>query len=313
MRPRVRRPALLPSRAVLLVALLVALLTTGLAGLVAAPAEAATASSSYAALGDSYSSGVGAGAEDPASGACRRSPHAYPALWAADHAAASFAFVACSGATTTTVFATQLGPLDRGTTLVTITVGGNDVGFVPVVATCLVASTSTCASAVRVAEGLARDVLPAQLTVTFGAIRLHAPRARLVVLGYPRLFETGPTCGGGGMSQGNRIAVNGGADVLDTVLAARARAWGATFVDVRPGFAGHGSAPPTRGSTARSRTSRTPTTRTPPATRRATCRRWRPSRAEGQESRAGRDTVTTPEPVSSSATGSSSSSWAATS
>lgn len=50
----------------------------------AASAQLPTATG-YVALGDSYSSGVGAGSYDSASGSCKRSTKAYPALWAAAH------------------------------------------------------------------------------------------------------------------------------------------------------------------------------------------------------------------------------------
>lgn len=204
-----------------------------------APAQAATGA--YAALGDSYSAGVGAPPYDPASGSCDRSSMGYPALWAAARSPSSFAFVACSGATTGSVLAGQLGPLNRSTSLVTITVGGNDVGFVPVVSTCTVASTSVCSTAVNAARALATTVLPAQLAATYLAVRLRAPHARLVVLGYPHLFETGATCAAAGApSQANRVTINAGADTLNAVLAARASAAGGTFVDVVGRFAGHG-------------------------------------------------------------------------
>src|SRR5919112_2718902 len=62
----------------------------------------------YVALGDSYSSGVGTGVYDSASGACARSPLSYPPLWAAEHRPASFGFVACSGAKTADVMANQI-------------------------------------------------------------------------------------------------------------------------------------------------------------------------------------------------------------
>lgn len=219
--------------------ILVILLVASGAVLAGAPARAAS-SASYVALGDSYSSGVGAGGYDAASGACQRSSRSYPALWAAANAPATFTFVACSGATAANVVAGQLGGLSSRTTLVTITVGGNDIGFVPIVATCLVGSTSVCASAVSAGQSLARNVLPTSLTVTYRTIRLLAPNARLVVLGYPRLFETDSSCGSLGMSQANRVAVNNGADVLNSVIQTQARAAGATYVDVRPAFTGHG-------------------------------------------------------------------------
>lgn len=48
-------------------------------------AATARADFGYVALGDSYSSGVGAGNYDGASGNCKRTTRAYPALWAAAH------------------------------------------------------------------------------------------------------------------------------------------------------------------------------------------------------------------------------------
>src|SRR5262245_24790310 len=94
----------------------------------AAPADAATAVH-YVALGDSYSSGLGAGSLISSSGSCDRSTKAYSALWATAHAPASYASVACAGATTSTVNSGQLSALNATTTLVSITIGGNDVGF----------------------------------------------------------------------------------------------------------------------------------------------------------------------------------------
>ena len=48
----------------------------------------------------------------------------------------SFSFVACGGATTADVLSGQVAALRTTTTLVTISVGGNDVGFADVVTTC---------------------------------------------------------------------------------------------------------------------------------------------------------------------------------
>src|SRR4030095_9744919 len=63
---------------------------------------------------------------------------------------------------------------------------------------------------------------------------------RLIVLGYPRLFELTASCPSSGMSQYKRGLLNHGADTLDQVILTRAAAAGGTFVDVRPTFAGHG-------------------------------------------------------------------------
>ncbi|MCM2580141.1 GDSL-type esterase/lipase family protein, partial [Streptomyces meridianus] len=91
----------------------------------------------YVALGDSYSSGLGAGSYDSASGDCKRSNASYPALWAANNAPASFSFTACSGATTDDVLAGQLGPVNSSTGLVSMSIGGNDAGFADVMTTCV--------------------------------------------------------------------------------------------------------------------------------------------------------------------------------
>ncbi|WP_213453953.1 SGNH/GDSL hydrolase family protein [Rhizomonospora bruguierae] len=203
-----------------------------------APAQAALADR-YVALGDSYSSGVGAGSYDGSG--CTRSSVAYGPLWAANHSSPSFAFAACSGATTDDVLAGQLSSITSATTLVTITIGGNDAGFVAVVGTCQLATDDACRAAVATSTAYASTILPGRLDRTYAAVKSRAPGARLVVLGYPRLFETGSAgCGLLGMSVAKRQALNTGADTLATVIRSRAAAAGATFVDVRSIFAGHG-------------------------------------------------------------------------
>jgi lysophospholipase L1-like esterase len=205
----------------------------------ATPAQAAT-STSYAALGDSYSSGVGTNNYDPASGGCNRSPQSYPSLWVASHSVSSFAFAACSGAKTDDVLANQLSGLNASTNLVTITIGGNDAGFANVVTTCQLATDSACAAVVNAAKAYATGILPAKLDNTYAAIHRRAPNARLVVLGYPRLFELPSFCGLLGMDVNKRTILDQGADSLASVIAGRASAAGATFVDTRSRFAGHG-------------------------------------------------------------------------
>ncbi|CAM5263287.1 SGNH/GDSL hydrolase family protein OS=Streptomyces cyaneofuscatus OX=66883 GN=G3I52_18395 PE=4 SV=1 [Streptomyces cyaneofuscatus] len=71
---------------------LTAVAALGVAG--TAVAADSAAAGGYVALGDSYSSGVGAGDYLPDSGDCRRSANAYPQLWAAANSPTSFAFVA---------------------------------------------------------------------------------------------------------------------------------------------------------------------------------------------------------------------------
>lgn len=151
----------------------------------------------------------------------------------------SFQFAACGGAVTADVIDDQVAALSSTTTMVTITIGGNDAGFADVITSCRFGSTSTCTDAVNDAKAFATATLPGRLDATYAAIRQRAPNARLIVLGYPRLFET-TSCGWLAMSVYKRTILNEAADLLATVIADRAGAAGATFVDTRPYFAGHG-------------------------------------------------------------------------
>ncbi|MCZ7418056.1 MULTISPECIES: SGNH/GDSL hydrolase family protein [unclassified Micromonospora] len=216
---------------------LVALLTAAVGALAVPGVAQAAAPIHYVALGDSYSSGVGAGPYDLST--CLRSQKSYAPLWAAANNVASFRFPACGGAKTADVLDDQLGSLSATTTMVTITIGGNDAGFADVMTDCRFGSTSTCTNAVNAAKAFATGTLPARLDSTYAAIRQRAPNARLIVLGYPRLFET-RYCGLLAMSTYKRTILNEAADVLATVTADRAAAAGATFADTRPTFAGHG-------------------------------------------------------------------------
>src|SRR5277367_6073782 len=132
----------------------------------AAPAAEAASAVSYVALGDSYSSGLGAGDYISSSGSCDRSTNAYPEQWADANSPASFVSVACSGATTADVLASQVSALSASTTLVSITIGGNDAGFSSVMETCVLASTSTCVNAVKTGETFVAGQLPARLDST---------------------------------------------------------------------------------------------------------------------------------------------------
>jgi hypothetical protein len=83
----------------------------------------------------------------------------------ANHPNATFVFVACAGATVASVTSTQLSALNGSTTLVTVAVGGNDVGFESVLTRLGypdfydVASTRTClglssSSRTKIDEGI---------------------------------------------------------------------------------------------------------------------------------------------------------------
>jgi lysophospholipase L1-like esterase len=214
--------------ATLVLALVAAMVFTG-------PAQAA--GPAYVALGDSYSAGNGAGNYISSSGDCHRSNSAYPALWASAHSPSSFTFAACSGAVTTDVTNSQLGALSSSTGLVTITVGGNDSGFSDVMSTCVTSSESTCVSRVNTAETYMRNTLPARLDAVYNAIHAKAPNARVVVMGYPRVYTLNTVCVG--LTATDHQKIDEAADLLDTTTAARAAAHGFVFGDVRGTFNTH--------------------------------------------------------------------------
>jgi len=236
-----RRTPVLP-RAISRHRFILAAITAGAAALpvlaTAAPA-AAQSSVNYVALGDSYASGAGAGNYYGSSGSCDRSANAYPALWAAANDPASYVSVACSGATTGDVISSQLSALSASTTLVSITIGGNDVGFSSVMETCVIFSTGTCVSAIDTAEGEISADLPGELNNVLADIAAAAPHATVVVLGYPDLYDLSRSPGCIGLSGTDRTDLNQAADQLDSQIQAAAGRYGDVFADVRSQFAGH--------------------------------------------------------------------------
>jgi lysophospholipase L1-like esterase len=227
------------SRVVFRTAVTAALASGGLAAAVAASPAVGAATVNYVALGDSYSSGLGAGNYISSSGSCDRSTNAYSQQWANGHSPASFTFVACSGATTADVLSSQVSALSSSTTLVSITIGGNDAGFSSVMETCVLDSTSSCVSAVNNAETFVANTLPGRLDSTLAAIRSRAPSARVVVLDYPELYDLSKSSTCIGLSTTDRTKLNEAADRIDGAISAAAGRAGDTFADVRSQFAGH--------------------------------------------------------------------------
>lgn len=200
------------------------------------PASAAT-TVNYVALGDSYASGVGADSYISSSGSCLRSTNAYSALWAAAKSPTSYNSVACSGATTASVTSSQLSALSTSTTLVSITVGGNDVGFANIMATCALQGTSACVAAVQAAEDYASTTLPGKLDTLYAQIKAKSPSARVVVVGYPVFYQLGTICIG--LSSTSHTKINEGINLLDEVIKSAAGRAGFVFGDVRSIFVGH--------------------------------------------------------------------------
>ncbi|ARF54594.1 SGNH/GDSL hydrolase family protein [Streptomyces gilvosporeus] len=204
----------------------------------AAASDQLSGATGYVALGDSYSSGVGAGSYDSSSGSCKRSTRAYPALWAAAHSPSSFAFTACSGARTGDVVSGQLGPLNSSTGLVSITIGGNDAGFADTMTTCALQGESACLARIAQARQYIDNTLPGKLDTVYNAIGAKAPSARVVVLGYPHFYKLAGVCVAG-LTEKSRAAIDAAADDINGVMAKRAADHGFAFADVNSTFSGH--------------------------------------------------------------------------
>ena len=209
-----------------------------LAAVMLVPAATAAAQSQYVALGDSYSSGVGTRVFYEEAGECDRSPDAYgPKIAAAE--GYSLNFEACSGAKTAEVNEKQLGKLSSTTSLVTITIGGNDAGFSNVIINCAL-YYFTCGEAIGEADEFIKNKLPGLLETTYKDIRAKATTAKVVVLGYPKLFtKEGKTCNVNFLTSGNEKKMNESAELLDGVIKARAEALKFTFVNPTSAFESH--------------------------------------------------------------------------
>lgn len=205
-------------------------------GAALAPATAAPpAPVVYDALGDSYGSGYGV----PPYLECGRSDAAYAVQIDGRMRIALDDFVACSGATTTSLRATQFDALDEDTDLVTVSIGGNDILWAYAVVSCVGTSDEQCAAGIAQTRHMITDVLPGLLDDTYTEIRAAAPDAHVVVTGYPRLFS--PEFGDYlHASPSEQQAMNDGADLLNAVIAEAAAAHGFQFVDVTKRFVGHG-------------------------------------------------------------------------
>jgi len=203
------------------------------------PTAARAAAPSYVALGDSYSSGVGTRTYLSDGTSCQRSVYAFPSLIAAARGY-SLNFRACSGAKVSDVTNTQLSALGSGTAYVTISVGGNDAGFTSVITTCAQPGwLSNCGGAVSKANAYITNTLPGSLATLYSSIRAKAPNARVVVVGYPRLFN-GEDCNAlTWFSPSDESLLNATADLLDSKLAAAAAAQGFAFANPTAAFIGH--------------------------------------------------------------------------
>ena len=100
----------------------------------------------------------------------------------------------------------------------TLSVGGNDIGWGFVVGACVAGSDAQCTGALQATTAAIENVLPDLLRATYTQITAAAPDAHVVVTGYPRLFS--PEHGAYyAASPAEQEAMNDGADLLNAVIA----------------------------------------------------------------------------------------------
>jgi lysophospholipase L1-like esterase len=211
----------------------------------ALPAAANSDNVQYVALGDSYAAGVGAGSYDGSR--CVRSSNGYPELLDSERRIVLQVNATCAGATITYVADNLPSELNRDTRLVTLTVGGNDLGFAGLAGPCLAGTLEPedCLAAIDNAVAVDRlSDLGRALTGLYAQVADAAPEARIVVTGYPFLFEP-PAAGDPSPSAEiiNRLR-EATALLNDTIEEAVAATREAdvkiVYVDVTAAFVGHG-------------------------------------------------------------------------
>jgi GDSL-like Lipase/Acylhydrolase family/Carboxypeptidase regulatory-like domain len=228
----------------------------------------------YVALGDSFSSGEGnppfEAKSNTASNKCHRSlGHAYPLTLASSLGLSGpfIAFVACSGATTGNIWSGpdppedyskdpephQLNSLSRATRVVTLTAGGDDIGFPTVLTECVIWACPVAALFSSPVKNADRDIanLRPTLEKTYREVRRVAPNAKVYVLGYPYVFPLDPslladtaTCIKAGLVLGSLSWLAPREVALDDVIKNAATSAGVTYIDPNaPGkpysFLGH--------------------------------------------------------------------------
>lgn len=213
----------------------------------------------YVALGDSY---VAAPGIDPVfgHGGCFRSPTNYPHL-VARATGMDLTDVSCSGANTKAVTGSQqtltggwvdaqLDALGPTTDVVTIGIGGNDLGFYQEMTNVCVRLASTDGSGTPCAD--ADSARPENETLTsrlaqlqvrevavIQAIQDRAPDARVLVVGYPQIVPERAPCAEYPVASGDLPYARQIIEGLNQALSSAAAHTGATYVDVYGPTRGH--------------------------------------------------------------------------
>jgi lysophospholipase L1-like esterase len=217
----------------------------------------------YTAMGDSYSSGEGNPPYDAGNDGCDRSQAAFGRQFATDTASIGendMQHIACSGAVIANLTTTgqngeqpQISQIYTGSKLVTVTMGGNDlgtdsnggtVGFASILSYCMT-NQNTCESYYNSDDGnnlytMMDDSLKPRLTAAYQAIRARVPDATVIAVTYPQIFQPRSSCLGNAFLPvpDDQFLISVGLYLDNTIIAA-AKAAGINVLDERYAFLGH--------------------------------------------------------------------------
>ncbi len=233
-------------------------------GAATAASPTAALSPRYVALGDSFTSGPGIASQlgpdtnPTAPAACQRSSGDYPTIVARDLGLA-LSDASCLGATTDDLTGSQgsgipaqLSALGSSTSVVSLGIGGNDLGFSSIIADCAAAtpwgatkvgwnctSHYTAGGIDQLADAVHK--VGARVATALAEIRSRAPSARVFLIGYPDIF---PPDGAGcwpklPFSSHDLGYLRNVEDALNQTLAGDAAGAGDQFVDMATPSATH--------------------------------------------------------------------------
>lgn len=198
---------------------------------VAPRSSVAPPGSSYVALGSSFAAGPGL--EPVADADCFRSEDNY-----ANHVAAALELnltdVSCTGATTDNT-PVQIESVTEDTTLVTITLGGNDIGYATSLDEYACLDIGLCETIsvdqAAIDDGLA--TIADELVTTLDLIKDRAPEALVLLVTYPRIVPpAGETCADMPLTAEHADFARTVGEGLDTAFRDAAARSGAQLVDV---------------------------------------------------------------------------------
>ncbi|KAL2879009.1 hypothetical protein SGCOL_005708 [Colletotrichum sp. CLE4] len=154
----------------------------------------------WAAIGDSYSAGIGSGSPYPnSSTTCARYDQSYPAYMHSHELmpeSAAFEFLACSGATAPEILANQVSALGTGYDIITVSAGGNDVGLTSILNACIFQWNpfANCPDEMQATLNLIRDTLPGNLDKLYAGLKSKInPGRKIYVTGYANFFDNTTT------------------------------------------------------------------------------------------------------------------------